>query len=274
MSPQAPHLVFGDDGSASADVVWLWIMNHLWPGWRVSVVSAQPPPPGPPVGPERSSPHPWTPPSPRRLFSAHDTTAVEHLMAEADPRVVLDSFEDAALMAVGPRGRGVLKLLHIGSTVEWLVSTHRPLVPLVIVRSARPTRNVLLCVDGSAHARRAVHALVGMPWIGAVHVTILGVSDKHAEAERGVAEATNLLQAHGVDLTARLTPAIPQVASLDVNSIILNTIAADSPDLVVVGARGVGGIRRRVLGSTASAVLHHAPCSVLVGPGRDDGGAH
>jgi hypothetical protein len=28
-----PRLVFGDDGSADADVVWLWINNHSWPGW-------------------------------------------------------------------------------------------------------------------------------------------------------------------------------------------------------------------------------------------------
>ena len=28
MNTPAPQLVFGDDGSAAADVVWLWINNH------------------------------------------------------------------------------------------------------------------------------------------------------------------------------------------------------------------------------------------------------
>ena len=36
MSREEPRLVVGDDGSASADVVWLWINNHSWPGWRIS----------------------------------------------------------------------------------------------------------------------------------------------------------------------------------------------------------------------------------------------
>jgi len=51
---------------------------------------------------------------------------LEHLMAEADPRLVLDSFTDAALLAIGPRGAGLLKQLGLGSTAEWLISAHRP----------------------------------------------------------------------------------------------------------------------------------------------------
>lgn len=275
MNPEAQHLVFGDDGSASADVVWLWINNHPWPGWRISVVTARRPPLGPPVGSERSSPHPWNPPARRRLLSAEDVTQVEHLMAEADPRIVLDSFKDAALMAIGPRGKGVFKHLHIGSTAEWLVSAHRPLAPLVVIRSARPTQHVLLCVDGSVHAQRAAQTLAGLPWIGDTQVTILGVIDNHAEIERGVEDAANLLETRDIKrVSRRLTPAIPHTATFDVRSTILGTIAEENPDLVVMGTRGVGGIRRTVLGSTASAVLHHAPCSVLIARGRDDGDDH
>jgi len=35
-------------------------------------------------------------------------------------------------------------------------------------------------------------------------------------------------------------------------------------DLVVVGARGLGGVGRLLLGSVSSYVVHHASCSVLV----------
>lgn len=264
MNLESPQLVFGDDGSPAADVVWLWINNHPWPGWRISVVTAQPPPLGPPVGAARSSLHQWDPPSPRRLFAADDVTQVEHLMAEADPRIVLDRCKEATLVAVGPRGKGLLKQLHIGSTTEWLVSAYRPLAPLVIIRSARRTRRVLLCVDGSVNAQQAARSLAGLPWIGECDITILGVRGGHAEADRGVDEAAALLHA-GVGLVGRrLTEAMTQTATFDVRSTILDTITDIEPDLVAMGTRGLGGLRRVILGSTASAVVHHAPCSVLV----------
>src|SRR5690554_6221956 len=91
-----PRLVVGDDGSAPADVVWLWVTNQDWTGWRVSVVSATVPRSGAPVGPERSTLHPWEPPAPR-ILHGQPGVEVEHLTAEVDPRVALDSCSDAAL---------------------------------------------------------------------------------------------------------------------------------------------------------------------------------
>jgi nucleotide-binding universal stress UspA family protein len=35
-------------------------------------------------------------------------------------------------------------------------------------------------------------------------------------------------------------------------------------DLIVVGNRGMGGVKRFVLGSVPNKITHHAPCSVLV----------
>ena len=35
-------------------------------------------------------------------------------------------------------------------------------------------------------------------------------------------------------------------------------------DVVAVGSRGQGAIRRALLGSVSSHVIHHAPCSVMV----------
>ena len=255
------QLVFGDDGSAAADVVWQWIGHHAWPGWRISVVTATEVPAGGPLAPGESSLRPWQPADLRRLPDGADA-AVEFLTAESDPRLLLDSFHDAGLIAIGPRGHGVLKQLHIGSTAEWLL--HNPPAPLVIVRSARPTRTVLLCVDGSAHARRAAASVAAMPWIGDSRVIVLTVLDGTPDAELGMEHALSLLRPTGAVVEERLVQAIRFTANFDVRSVILEAVVDDEPDLVAMGTRGLSWVRRLVSGSTATAVVHHARCSVLV----------
>ena len=47
-----PTLAFGDDGSPAADVCWLWINSHTWPGWRLEIITAQGAAIGPPPTPE------------------------------------------------------------------------------------------------------------------------------------------------------------------------------------------------------------------------------
>ena len=255
------QLVFGDDGSAAADVVWQWIGHHTWPGWRVSVVTATEAPAGAPAALGQSSLRPWQPAELRRLPEGSDAE-VEFLTAESDPRLLLDSFHDAGLIAIGPRGRGVLKQLHIGSTAEWLL--HSPPAPLVIVRSARPTRTVLLCVDGSAHARRAAASVSAMPWIGGCRVIVLAVQGETPDVEGGMEHALGLLRPTGAVVEERLVQAIRFTATFDVRSVILEAIVEDEPDLVAMGTRGLSWVRRMVSGSTATAVVHHARCSVLI----------
>ncbi|MCB1025115.1 MAG: universal stress protein [Acidobacteria bacterium] len=42
-------------------------------------------------------------------------------------------------------------------------------------------------------------------------------------------------------------------------------------DLIVVGSHGYGFFERMLIGSVSNAILHHAPCSVLVVKSRDAG---
>ena len=258
------RLVFGDDGSAAADVVWLWITGHDWPAWTVSVVTAQQPVRFAVLPPERATLHPWTPKHPRELLRGAPDTVVEHLVAEADPRVVLDSSGDADLLVVGPRGRGALKQLHIGSTTEWLLA--RPNPPVAIIRTGRPTRHVVMCADGSRHARLAATTLANLPWIGGCQVTVLAVDDGKSDAEGALEDAAAVLRGAGVDPHTLRADGRHHghTANRDVRAVILGELAALDADLVALGTRGIGAVRRTFIGSTASAVALHAPCSVLV----------
>jgi len=262
MAGEAPRLTFADDGSAGADVAWLWLNNHAWPGWGVDVLMVQPAAAGSPPGPELGQPQAWQPRAPRRVFAETQVTDLVHLTAYGDPRAVLGSMTGAALLVIGSRGGGVLKWLHLGSTAEWLVQC--PPAPLVIVRHARPVRRVLVCVDGSVHATRAVHALAALPWLGDTEVTVLGVVEHDRDPEAAVDTAVGFLS----DRAGQVDSALMRPGSLDVfinvRVDIFDAMGQLSPDLVVLGTRGLTGLRRLRVGSTASAVAHHAPCSVLL----------
>ncbi|HEX5632650.1 MAG TPA: universal stress protein, partial [Gemmatimonadales bacterium] len=258
------RLIFGDDGSAAADVVWLWINSHDWPGWTISVVTAHQPAEFAVLPPDRAELHPWQPKHPRELVRPATDTVLEHLTADADPRVVLDSCGDADLMVVGPRGRGALKQLHIGSTTEWLLV--RPSPPVGIIRAGRATRRVAVCVDGSRHGVLATRTVAALPWIAGCEVTVLAVDDGVTDADGAIAQAGAILQEAGVEAHTLRADGRHRghAAGRDVRSLILGELAALDVDLVALGTRGVGGLRRTFIGSTASAVALHATCSVIV----------
>lgn len=253
---QEPRVVFGDDGSAAADVVWLWLNSHRWDGWQVDVVHAELPDPARlTVVPELAKLHPWRPSRPRAAFVEAGFGTVSHLTAVGDPRVVLHACRDATLMAVGPRGPGLLKAVHLGSTTEWLLL--RPPAPLVIVKSGRPVREVLMCMDGSPDAWRALRTLAAMPWVSGVQVNVLGVRDRHAEMLSSVDAAAAELQPAAAGVRTR-------IAEGPATRAIHGVLDRDDVDLVVLGTRGHTGLKLLALGSTASHVARAARCSVLV----------
>lgn len=246
-------LVFGDDGSAEADVAWLWINCQRWDGWRLEVVEAVLPPPGPAIPVERSTLHPWSPSSPRRAFAESGLRECSYLTAEADPRVVLNRRAD--LVVVGPRGTGLLKSLHLGSTAEWLLA--HPPSPLLVARHGREVRSVVVGADGSVHSKRAIQRLATLPWTAALDVTVVGVDDGRTDPAGATAWAAELLAGAGARVRPRIVYGRPAHE-------LLIAVDQERADLVVLGTRGLTGLARLNLGSTAGAVARSAPCSVLV----------
>lgn len=135
---------------------------------------------------------------------------------------------------------------------------------------ARRIERVLLAYDGSDGARRALELVTelaaertvtvlavaeGIPLLG--HAGALHSDEQEAERADQLAEAAELLAAHGISCRT-------VERSGDAATAILEQLEEEHTDLVVMGTRGLSAGQRWLLGSVSTKVLHHARCSVLV----------
>jgi nucleotide-binding universal stress UspA family protein len=258
------RIVFGDDGSAHADAAWGWINQHSWSGWTVDVLRVAPAQIAPSPNEDRVEPD--ADPQPPRAGDSRSGLSVSHLRATGDPRVVLAAIDDADLLVVGTRGRGLMKSMHLGSTSEWLLQA--PPVPLLLVNQNRPCRNFLVCVDGSEHSTAAVTALAGWPWLKGISIEVLAVDDGRISAEVAVETAIGTLASSGATITGRVVP-LGDELFVNVRTPILERIRDLEPDLVVAGTRGLTGLERLRVGSVATAIVHHSPAATLLASAGD-----
>lgn len=76
-------------------------------------------------------------------------------------------------------------------------------------------------------------------------------------AESVLARAAGELTSQGVDVETSAREG-------DAAQVILDVAQEQKADLIVVGARGLTGFERFLLGSVSSKLSHHAPCSVMI----------
>lgn len=136
---------------------------------------------------------------------------------------------------------------------------------------------VLLATDGSVHARVATQWLTVFPLptaevlvLAAVAPVppVLDVPIPPAVLDAALADAQRAADAAVATLRPRWAGATARVVDGDPRRVIPETAADWAADLVVVGARGLGTLRRLVLGSVSTSVVHAARCPVLVVRGR------
>lgn len=267
VTPMTRKVTFGDDGSTGADTAWEWITSQSWPQWQLDVITVDKPLPGTeasPLGYDQL--RAWQPDHPRPVPTECDFAEVKYLTAHHDPRIVLGSDLESDLLVIGPRGKGLLKALHIGSTVEWLAQC--PSTPVVVARDGGPTRTVLACVDGSTHADAVIDLLVTLPWISDAAVTVLAVVESDNNIRERAQSAVDRLTAAGARVDLRIEDPDKPISVSHAQTTVHYVINEMQPDLVALGTRGLGGMQRLLLGSLASSVIRHSGRSVLLARDR------
>jgi nucleotide-binding universal stress UspA family protein len=138
---------------------------------------------------------------------------------------------------------------------------------------------ILIGIDGSPHSKAALDYVKNMTWPKETKVIVLAVSipiiaytmvdaggftwmqsaeeEMSAQVQALAARAEGELRDTGLSTEARIVKGDPRDALVD-------TARSLHADLVVVGSHGRTGLAKLVLGSVATHVVTHAPCSVLV----------
>lgn len=197
--------------------------------------------------------------------------------------IIVDTAREigADLIIVGARGHGAIDEAFLGSVSAEVVD--QASCPVLVAR--RPTAGrVLIGTDGSDVAMSAAQFVGGCGLFETSQVRVvhavdvnpawwLGFTPGDPRLEAG-AYASLIAEGHGRgdEVTSAMA------ARLRADDLATSTVTLDGPaaaalvdeakswqaDLVVVGTRGNGLLKRLMLGSTARSVLHHAAASVLI----------
>ena len=195
--------------------------------------------------------------------------------------------EGAEMVVVGSRGLGGFKGLLLGSVGRQLCE-HAPCAVTVVRRSAKvePVRldTIVVGTDGSPDATRALRFAGDLATrmeadLVVAHAASPG-DDYRLVTEQVLAHPDDRSNEPKVDLEARhdmvenwCAPLRDDgvdhriaVVSGDARNALLDAAHDNSADLLVVGSRGHGPVKKMLLGSVAAALIQHSEMPVTVVP--------
>ena len=283
----SPPILVADDGSASARTALSWAITEAVGSSRPLRLAHVMRWPLPELDELRVPPSLHDPGETRHAATAMIGAAVAHCRQVAPgldvhgDALTGDAIElltklaaDASLLVLGASGQTANPQVLLGSSAAEL--TRRVTVPVAVIRDvAENDRDhaVVIGVDGSPAGNRAIRAGFEVAArrrlpVVAVHawsdlpLQALGLTDADGEQRRPDAAA---LLADRLDAARKPHPGVlvDEVVVLDRPVGALLERASEAA-LLVVGRHGRAGGAETPLGSVCHAVLHYAPCPVMI----------
>jgi nucleotide-binding universal stress UspA family protein len=180
------------------------------------------------------------------MAEAKEIVAAEGKIVNGDPAtVLLDEAQRATLLALGSHGRGRTAGMLLGTVAARML--HEAPCPVLISRPARDPdtwpQAIVVGVDGSSESELAVAAARSAA--SACRAKLRIVAAARDQFDRDAARRV-----------------APELEERDGRALDVLKTESETADLLVVGSRGLQGVK--ALGSVSERIAHQASCSVLV----------
>ena len=193
---------------------------------------------------------------------------------------------DIDMVVMGARGIKGIESLFVGSVTRAVaIKSPKPVLVTKLPAIEQPVFKVLYATDGSEYSRDTGKFLTSMPFPDNTEITILNVvppefldipetfAPKVNERIIGIRDQAQSIRLNNsqriveqaeeiLSKTFRTIKILSEVG--DTSTVILRVSEEMKADLIVVGCRGLRGIKG-VMGSVSRNILAHSKCSVLIG---------
>jgi len=207
----------------------------------------------------------------RALFVEEGVSVETRIRRNNDPAddILKLSKNGYDLIVMGAHGENETEPFALGSTTKKVMRGNS--CPTLIAKNVSPLSNMLVCVDGSHNAVKALDYAVKLTMKMSSKITVFHVQDRRLSSmspriakelgERVLSNALNAVEKQGLNVNKRLEFGVP-------SNVIVEAADNGGHDLIVLGTRGMGTVRRFMLGSVSDDVSHKAKTSVLIVPAK------
>jgi nucleotide-binding universal stress UspA family protein len=225
----------------------------------------------------------------KKVEEAGGTVAEAHLRMGGPPdQHIVELAEEigAGLIAMGSRGLGGIRRALMGSVSDSVVShAHCPVLVVRRVRQEQAAasifpKKILLATDGSEEATLAARTAIDIAnkTGSELHVVHVGFAPVPIDAEiapvptdsdqrdKLIEEARRFLEVQVEQIEAAGGTVAQAHLGLtgQPDAEIVELAEEIGAGLIAMGSRGLGGIRRALMGSVSDSVVRHAHCPVLI----------
>lgn len=201
-----------------------------------------------------------------RLFKTEDIETNTELVEYADPaETIIRKTESGKydLVVIGNRGESEAATFSLGSVAE-KVSRHAE-CPVLIVKGKTKISKILVGIDGSENAKKALEHAIQLAKKCKAEITLLNVEEtKIFGLKPKVAKEIGENILSGATAKVKEVEFNTQLEFGNPAETIIEVAEKGNYDIIVVGSRGLSSVKRFFLGSVSDDISHHAKRSVLI----------